>query len=337
MSDRSPDFRNLSSPHVDPMEDEAAWRVRAIFVIRVFLAVYTPFLVFQFYAYYTPVGEGLVDYDGAFASVMSSVVSLSVVALSYIAYGLIERFRPEKTISALYALMIIITSTITVAIVVHTHLTGTNNTVIMAAMLTVILVASWFIRFRHALLISIFGHLLMVGVILLEYSGVIRYAPLVKPAEMLKSLFLDWRAILMNLIVYGLTAVISVITISRYQKTTWERSERLRRANRELIEEIARRRQAEEEKARLIADLQTALAEVKTLSGLLPICAHCKKIRDDGGYWTQLEGYLSSHADISFTHSLCPDCAERLYPRLKDPPPHSASNPSDDPPSGKKT
>jgi ligand-binding sensor domain-containing protein len=61
-----------------------------------------------------------------------------------------------------------------------------------------------------------------------------------------------------------------------------------------------------------------ALAEVKVLSGLLPICGGCKKIRDDKGYWNQIEGYIIKHADIQFSHSLCPDCMRRLYPDFAD-------------------
>lgn len=63
--------------------------------------------------------------------------------------------------------------------------------------------------------------------------------------------------------------------------------------------------------------LKEALAELETLSGLIPICASCKKIRDDEGYWEQLEFYLSTHADIRFSHGICPDCAKKLYPQKK--------------------
>lgn len=68
--------------------------------------------------------------------------------------------------------------------------------------------------------------------------------------------------------------------------------------------------------AKLIDDLQKALAHVKTLRGLLPICASCKKVRDDKGYWHQIESYLRTHADLDFTHGICNDCARRLYPDL---------------------
>ncbi len=64
------------------------------------------------------------------------------------------------------------------------------------------------------------------------------------------------------------------------------------------------------------AELRQALADVKHLSGLLPICASCKKVRDDKGYWQQIESYISAHSDADFSHSICPDCMEKLYPKL---------------------
>jgi PAS domain S-box-containing protein len=76
---------------------------------------------------------------------------------------------------------------------------------------------------------------------------------------------------------------------------------------------ITERKRAEEERERLIAQLQEALAKVKTLSGLLPICASCKKIRDDGGYWNQIEEYIQQHSEAEFSHSFCPECMENLY------------------------
>ena len=73
------------------------------------------------------------------------------------------------------------------------------------------------------------------------------------------------------------------------------------------------KRRAEEEKERLIVELQEALANVKTLSGLLPICAKCKKIRDDDGYWTMVESYVADRTDAEFSHGICPDCGKELY------------------------
>ena len=63
--------------------------------------------------------------------------------------------------------------------------------------------------------------------------------------------------------------------------------------------------------------LEQALHQVRQLSGLLPICASCKKIRDDKGYWNEVEGDIKAHSEAEFTHSICPDCCARLYPDLK--------------------
>ena len=77
---------------------------------------------------------------------------------------------------------------------------------------------------------------------------------------------------------------------------------------------IDRRKKLEREREDLIRDLQEALANIKTLSGLLPICASCKKIRDDTGYWNQIETYIKKHSDATFTHGICPECMKKLYP-----------------------
>lgn len=81
-----------------------------------------------------------------------------------------------------------------------------------------------------------------------------------------------------------------------------------------LRQEIAERQKAEREKAALILELQDTLAQVKTLKGLVPICANCHKIRDDQGFWNQLETYLRAHSDAQFSHGICPDCMASLYP-----------------------
>jgi seryl-tRNA synthetase len=92
--------------------------------------------------------------------------------------------------------------------------------------------------------------------------------------------------------------------------------EELEETNRRLREEIEQRKLAEQERERLIDELQDALSKVKLLSGLVPICANCKKIRDDSGYWHQLESYISDHSEAEFSHGLCPDCMKKLYPEL---------------------
>jgi PleD family two-component response regulator len=73
------------------------------------------------------------------------------------------------------------------------------------------------------------------------------------------------------------------------------------------------RKRAEIEREQLIKELKNALVNVKRLSGLLPICASCKRIRDDKGYWAQIELYIHDHSEADFTHGICPDCIETLY------------------------
>lgn len=78
------------------------------------------------------------------------------------------------------------------------------------------------------------------------------------------------------------------------------------------------RREILRERERLIEQLQAALAQVKRLSGMLPICWHCKKVRDDKGYWNQIESYIREHSEAEFSHGLCPECAKELYPDVFD-------------------
>ena len=80
--------------------------------------------------------------------------------------------------------------------------------------------------------------------------------------------------------------------------------------------DITQQKRAEAERERLITDLEDALSKIKTLKGLIPICASCKKIRDDKGYWNKLENYIEIHSNAEFSHGICPDCLERLYPNL---------------------
>jgi two-component system cell cycle sensor histidine kinase/response regulator CckA len=95
-----------------------------------------------------------------------------------------------------------------------------------------------------------------------------------------------------------------------------ERTADLERVNSQLKGEIAQRTQAQQERERLIVELQDTIGKVRTLSGLLPICSSCKKIRDDQGYWNQIERYISKHSTAEFTHGICPECAQKLYPDL---------------------
>lgn len=93
-----------------------------------------------------------------------------------------------------------------------------------------------------------------------------------------------------------------------------EAIELLGKMNEQLTREIIDKKNAEGQKEQLIGELTEALAQVKKLSGLLPICTSCKKIRDDQGKWQQMEVYIHERSEAQFSHSICPDCAKRLYP-----------------------
>lgn len=82
---------------------------------------------------------------------------------------------------------------------------------------------------------------------------------------------------------------------------------------RPLSTHMAERVRMEEGREKLIGELKTALERIKVLSGLLPVCASCKRIKDDAGGWVSMEKYISERSDAQFTHSICDVCAERLY------------------------
>jgi PAS domain S-box-containing protein len=87
-----------------------------------------------------------------------------------------------------------------------------------------------------------------------------------------------------------------------------------------ISRDITKRKVAEAERDRLIGELQVALSKVKMLSGLIPICASCKKIRDDSGYWNQIESFIRDRSEAEFSHGICPDCMRKFYPGVTVPP-----------------
>lgn len=117
----------------------------------------------------------------------------------------------------------------------------------------------------------------------------------------------------------ALYAVLISLTAKRVNSSTIElvllkekfagRTAELDDANRKLIQEIEKQKQTESE-------LQETLKKVRTLTGLLPICSCCKKIRDDKGYWNQLEAFITKHSQAEFSHGICPECAKKFYPDL---------------------
>jgi hypothetical protein len=106
------------------------------------------------------------------------------------------------------------------------------------------------------------------------------------------------------------------LLLSTYENAVQKNIE-LKKAHNDLIAIYRQLEHKNIELEKLNQDLQHALAEVKTLSGLLPICASCKKIRDDQGYWNQIETYMAKRIDVQFTHGLCPNCASKFFPNVE--------------------
>jgi two-component system sensor histidine kinase TtrS len=117
-----------------------------------------------------------------------------------------------------------------------------------------------------------------------------------------------WRAILISCLLFLGMALFTALALRLNRRT--------RAAHQLALAEMERRRQVEEERERLLTELQAALASVRTLSGLLPICAGCKKIRNDDGKWQPVEQYLAQKSEAQFSHGICPQCAVKLYPDL---------------------
>jgi hypothetical protein len=107
-------------------------------------------------------------------------------------------------------------------------------------------------------------------------------------------------------LITGVVIVLTGFTLHSYQKTTQKQQTEIEKHHHELFEQNTH--------------LETALSEVKTLSGLLPICASCKKIRDDKGHWEDLERYIKARSEADFTHGICPDCMHELYPEFRQKP-----------------
>ena len=123
----------------------------------------------------------------------------------------------------------------------------------------------------------------------------------------------SWDYLVRFVLSYGLVAALA------YWFEYFRHSYRvgIERRTRALVEEIKERVKIQKEREKLIEELQEALEKVRTLSGLLPICAHCKKVRDDKGYWSQIEKYIQEHSEARFSHGICPECAKELYPELE--------------------
>ena len=135
-----------------------------------------------------------------------------------------------------------------------------------------------------------------------------------------------FRSVCAVIIAYGMIRALAVFeweTAEELRKsrdtlehTVQERTKDLIDTNARLENVLVKRMRIEKEREKLITELRHALDRVKQLSGLLPICSSCKKIRNDKGYWSQIEEYIKDHSEADFSHGICPECAKKLYPDL---------------------
>ena len=125
----------------------------------------------------------------------------------------------------------------------------------------------------------------------------------------LADIFKKYWHVLLLIAVLILLMAISMITFIKLNKT-------IRESNKKLFVEINERKRLFEQVKEKNESLQKAVSEIKTLQGILPICSHCKKIRDDNGYWNQIEAYIRDHSEAEFSHGICQECTKKYYPDL---------------------
>jgi hypothetical protein len=115
---------------------------------------------------------------------------------------------------------------------------------------------------------------------------------------------------------YGIAALTGLMVIIISGHLLSRKQEALSRKQEALEQEIETRSRAEHELQNNLEALRQAMSEIKTLRGIIPICSICKQIREDSGYWNQIENYIHDHAGAEFTHSICPECFQKLYPDM---------------------
>ena len=307
-------YSTIKSGRMADEQDRQTVFMNGMGILALVMSVYA---LAQLYGMFFVVNEGLVVQSVFSVSVLSSLAAISVLAWSY------RRFRQVRSTdidgSQVYRLMIYTTVVIYLLSLLQVHLVGSQNALQQLLLVAILLVVSWFFHWRDVIAAYILCNLGLALLIVLEKKGIIGYAPLFAEREMLATIFLDWRIILGQSINYVLVLG-ACSTLLWNLRFVLEKSERLRsEANRSLQLEIEERMRSEKEKEELIVKLQTSLDQVKTLHGLLPICMNCKKIRDDKGYWQQVEIYLHEHSpEVQFSHGLCPECAEAMFPSEKE-------------------
>lgn len=281
----------------------------------IFSIIYIPFTIFQAIGFIFYPNADIMNQKVGLISVYINVI-VALLGLSFL-FICAQAKKGNQTAQKLFYPGITAAATfLLLAWIIHLHLAGSQNTMIFVVVLTTLLVFSWFLRWKELLIAFVLGHIGIAVVVFLEFIEVLPYAPLIADSEPVRRIFLDWRIVVMNTAIYLTNGAIVISILYRIREALEKHQKNLTDANDQLRIEIQERKKTEEEKERLIIELRGALAHVKQLKGLLPICASCKKVRDDKGYWNYLETYLREYSDATITHSLCPDCIDKLYPDL---------------------
>ncbi len=138
---------------------------------------------------------------------------------------------------------------------------------------------------------------------------------LLSPSDFFYQMWHAWTVLFGSLLLTVLLAFY-MLRKTLYTAEIEQRVIQQAQTNQQLEKEISERSAAEAERDKTILNLQQALEEVKTLRGILPICSFCKKVRDDKGYWEQVDVYINKHSQADISHSICPDCTKKHYPYL---------------------
>ncbi len=299
-------------------EEQEALRKDAIRGFLIFLAIYTPFSI----AYYLgrflfDLGDS-VNFDIYNAAVILSAATVVLFTVSLIITVLAGRLKMPARIK-LFRFTVFFTALLFISmLLIHMHFAGSQSSIMSLMILSTGFAVSWFLPWFDSMLLMILGHAGIVILVVLEKNGILPYLPLLNQGDQLGEIFLRPEAIFTNAGIYITNLTIVGLIFIRSRRALNKARLDQQSTNQNLKQEIEFRKRSQREKEKLIEQLQKALKDVKELKGLLPVCANCKKIRDDQGYWQQLEAYLQTNSDIEVTHSICPECAKRLYPEFVD-------------------
>jgi len=264
--------------------------------LRVFMVLLVPFTLGYILAMLVQPVNGFFDRREMVFSTGVNLALLLLLTASWLLHRRVTRGAdPEQAERRGYNVMVFATALIVAFCLIHLHLIGSLSSLDQLLLIAVLTVVSWFFRWREVMIFFILGHAGLVAIVALESAGVLAYAPILREGPRLAEVYLTPWAITGMAGNYLLVLIILLWV-------TWKLRQAFALAS-------LRKQEA-------IRALQSALEQVKTLRGLVPICAHCKKIRDDQGYWNEVEVYVKQHSEADFTHSLCPACAEKHWGNL---------------------